>query len=125
MQVLLIRKEMTEKLARLQETPPPAPPNPQDLVRFDFDETDFTAVQQYLRNLCGLRIYDRGITQESNVAGRVHVAAAGDGLAQCTVGVPTVVTMTTRDVAGSIVNISPLSFLCRITSVGKGVNYFN
>lgn len=113
---------MTEKLARLKETPPPAPPSQQDLVRFDFDETDFTAVQQYLRGLCGLRIYDRSITGPSNAVSRVNVAAAGDGLAHCTVGAPTVITLTSTDVTGVAVNISPLSFLCRITSTGKGIN---
>jgi len=112
-----VRKEMTEKLARLKDTPLPDPVKPDDVVQFAFDESDFTAIRQYLRGLGGLRTCCVGDINSNSTFGRLNIVANGDGLTECIVGRPTIVTMTARDAAGGAIDVNPITFLCRLTRV--------
>ena len=110
-EVLLVRKEMAEKLTQLSAHTIQTSPEENDLLAFT--NTDMSATKKIIKNLGSV---------QSNSAVAFETIANGEGLKRCWVNRSAVVTITTKDCHGDLVKVghSPLS--TELTSSGGEVS---
>lgn len=104
-EILLVRKEMSEKLTQLcSEDFCQMPEENDELI---FNDTDFKSIKKHIRNA--------GCVQ-SNSAIAYETVACGDGLKRCYKNVPTTVNITTKDKNGSLIKVGNAALSAEITA---------
>ena len=109
-EILLVRKEMTEKLAGLSEEEVQVKPEENDHVAFN--DRDVEVARKCLRNL-------GSVQSSSAVAG--ETSATGEGIKRCCLNKATVVNIVTKDRTGELVKVPPSSFTAEISSPSTDV----
>ncbi|XP_067663789.1 tripartite motif-containing protein 2-like isoform X1 [Haliotis asinina] len=105
-EILLVKKEMCEKLQELANLQVQFQPEENEFL--SFDESCFHAVGKTFSNLGAI---------QTNSAIAFETTASGEGLKQCYAGRPTVITVTTKDRKGDLITIGFAKVLVEITSL--------
>ena len=104
-EVLLIRKEMTEKLAHLAALP--VQPSPEENEYIGFVAPDIKQMQKVIGTLGSI---------QTNSAVSFETTAMGEGLKRCYVGRETRLTVTTKDKNGDLVKEGNAAVTAELTS---------
>ncbi len=107
LQVLLVRKEMTERLEQLSESNIQKLPEENDFLAFN--NGDFNNARKFLKNVGSV---------QSNSAVAFETVASGEGLKRCYVGREALVNITTKDKNGDLIKVGHSSFHAELTSSG-------
>ena len=107
LQVLLVRKEMTERLAQLAEADIQKLPEENDFLAFN--DSELKNAKKFLKNLGGV---------QTNSAVAFETVASGEGLKRCYVGRQALVNITTKDRHGDLVKVGHSSFTAELISSG-------
>ena len=98
-EVLLVRKEMTEKLSQLSSPEIQKLPEENDLLAFD--DSDFRTAQKVLSKLGSV---------QTNSAIAFETTASGEGLKRCYTGRPAQICITTKDKNGDLIKVGRACF---------------
>ncbi|KAK7096711.1 tripartite motif-containing protein 2-like [Littorina saxatilis] len=107
-EILLLKKEMSQKLEELAMAKPQFLPEQNDFLVFDD-----TALQSLKKSLCGLGAL------HTNSAVAHETIASGEGLRQCYAGRPCVVTVTAKDRNGDLVKCGYAPVTALVTADGS------
>ncbi|KAJ3614802.1 hypothetical protein NHX12_018372 [Muraenolepis orangiensis] len=107
-EVLLVRKQMSERLAGLAHQQLPLQPT-------ENHQLDFRAETDGLR----MSIHNLGSIATTNAVA-AETVATGEGLRQCVVGVATCVTVTTKDKDGELCKTGNATLTADLTTFGPG-----
>ncbi len=107
-EVLLVRKEMTEKLAQLSSPDIQKLPEENDFLAFN--DSDFNNAKKYVKNLGSI---------QTNSAIAYETIASGEGMKRCYAGRQAVLNITTKDRNGDLIKVGHSSFSAELmTSQG-------
>ncbi len=106
-QVLLVRKEMTERLAQLAHMDLQRLPEENEFLAFN--DAELKSARKFLKNLGGV---------ETNSAVAFETVATGEGLKRCFVGRQALVNITTKDRLGDLVKVGQSSFTSDVSCNG-------
>ncbi|ELU03406.1 hypothetical protein CAPTEDRAFT_168454 [Capitella teleta] len=109
-EVLLVRKEMTEKLSHLSA--PDVQKQAEENEFLAFNDGDFTSAQKFLRNLGSV---------QSNSAIAFETVATGEGLKRCWLNRTATVNITTKDRKGELIKVGHSSFSAEFSSSSGNV----
>ena len=107
-EILLVRKEMTEKLTQLATAPQDVQEVPEENGFLTFNTSDLKSAKSILSNL--------GCVQ-TNSAVSFETTATGDGLKRCEVDLPASVTITTKNRKGDAIKVGHSSFTCELSPI--------
>ncbi|XP_041360361.1 tripartite motif-containing protein 2-like [Gigantopelta aegis] len=105
MEILLVKKEMCEKLQELAGVKIQFQPEENEYLTFD--ESCFHELSPALQNVGAI---------QTNSAVAFETTATGEGLKHCYIGRPAVVTVTTKDRRGELIKFGCASLTAEITS---------
>ena len=106
-EILLVRKEMSEKMTQLcSEDFCQSPEENDHLV---FNDNDIKNIKKHIKSAGSV---------QSNSAIAFETVACGEGLKRCYVNVPTTVNITTKDRNGSLIKVGHSSLSAEITASG-------
>ena len=108
-EVLLVRKEMTEKLSQLSCQEIQKLPEENDYLAFN--DTEFQNIKKFVSGLGSV---------QSNSAIAFETIATGEGLKRCYVNQPTTVCVTTKDRNGDLIKIGQSSFTAQLRPTNLG-----
>ena len=103
--MLLVRKEMSEKLSQLCNQPIQKAPENNDQLAFS--DADFTMLRKHVANAGSLKC---------NSAVAYESAASGEGLRKCTVNKCATVNVITKDSKGDLVKVGHSSLTAEVTT---------
>ena len=109
-EVLLVRKEMTEKLSQLSSPDIQKLPEENDFIAFN--DGDFSNAQKLIKSLGSV---------QTNGAVAFETIATGEGLKRCYAGRQTIVNITTKDRKGELIKAGNSSFRAELASSGGEV----
>ena len=110
-EVLLVRKEMTEKLSQLSSPDIQKLPEENDFLAFN--NSDFSSAKKCIKNLGSV---------QTNSAVAFETIASGEGLKRCYANRSTIINITTKDRKGDLIKMGHSSFSSEVISSGGEVN---
>ncbi|KAK2165942.1 hypothetical protein LSH36_44g11016 [Paralvinella palmiformis] len=111
-EILLVRKEMTEKLSQLSSKDVQTQPEENDFL--SFSQSDVSALRKCIKSIGNI---------QSNSAVAFETIAAGEGLKRCWVNRPTQVSVTSKDRNGDLIRMGHSSFSAKLTITGGEYTY--
>ena len=109
-EILLVSKEMSEKLESFGL--PPSQNGPEENDFLEFCSSDFNTAKKLIQQLGSI---------QSNSAVAFETVATGEGLKKCYIGKQALVNITTKDKNGDLIRVGHASFSAQLTSSNRNV----